>query len=149
MKLLLTFGIVFFVNDCFAQPHNSPEFYFKAKRKKIAVIMKAADFRPNEVIADVGAGEGWFDAALGVHVDSLHFNLEELDSASIKNGKLKEAITAYSKIKARPITCTYIQTVGSKKSTKLPSDSFDKVLLIDSYHHLDFRDEMIADIKRI
>jgi len=148
MKLQFILGVIFTANS-FAQTNHSPERYIKYKQKKIDVILLAAGFKANDVVADVGSGNGWFDVALGIKTDSVNFYLEEIDSSYIKDGRLNEAVVAYSKIKTKPITCTYHQTVGSEKGTNLPSDYFDKVLLIDCFHHLAFRNEMIADIKRI
>ena len=149
MKLYWASLILIFAIDGWAQPRNSPEFFLKVKRKKIEVIRQAADFHPNETIADVGAGGGWLDVAFGIYYDSLHFYLEEVDSTFIKNNKLQEAITAYSKIRNSPFSCSYVQTEGNEKSTQLPENHFDKVLLIDAFHHLDFRDDMLADLHRI
>lgn len=113
------------------------------------MILKAADFQSGEHIADVGSGNGWFDAAIGIFEDSLSFVLEEIDSSFIKNGRLKEALLEYAKIKGRTITCSYNRAIGTEKSTNLPVSSFDKVLLIDTYHHFRYQDEMIKDIFRI
>ena len=150
MKPVLFFGAIIFATGVFAQRvHNSSDVYLKGKKKKIEVVLQAADFRPNDVIVDIGSGEGWFDVALGIHADSLHFYLEDIDSSFIKSGKLQEAITSFSKFRTAPMTCTYVQNVGSNKSTNLPGGHFDKVLLIDTFHHLNFRDEMIAEMQRI
>jgi SAM-dependent methyltransferase len=148
MKLSFVVAVIFVTNN-FAQPNLSPERYIKYKQKKIDVILLAADFRAKDVVADVGSGNGWFDVALGIKTDSVDFYLEEIDSSFIKEGRLNEAVSAYSKIKTRPITCTYSQTIGTEKSTRLPTEYFDKVLLIDCFHHLTFRTEMLADLKRI
>src|SRR6267154_1364263 len=118
MKSMLFFSAIIFATSSFAQRSNNfPDLYLAGKKKKIGIVLKAADFRPNEIVADIGSGEGWFDVALGIQADSLHFYLEDIDSSFIKSGKLQEAITSYSKLRTTPMTCTYIQTIGSKKST--------------------------------
>ena len=150
MKPILFFCTAIFITSTFAQrTSNFPDAYLTGKKKKIGIVLKAADFRPGDVVADIGSGEGLFDAALGIHTDSLHFFLEDIDSTLIKGGKLQEAITSFSKFRATPVNCTYHQSVGSNKTTGLSGNYFDKVLLIDTFHHLNFRDEMIDEMKRI
>jgi ubiquinone/menaquinone biosynthesis C-methylase UbiE len=130
--------VILLGGECLAQRDDAPEFYLRTKKKKIAVIL-----------ADIGSGEGWLDAAFGIYKDSLRFYLQDIDSAYIKKGRLSEALKSYSHIKGKSITCRYVQAVGTEKNTNLPSSYFDKVLLIDTYHHFSFPDEMITDLKRI
>ncbi|HTH56819.1 MAG TPA: methyltransferase domain-containing protein [Cyclobacteriaceae bacterium] len=113
------------------------------------VILRAADFQKHDVVADVGSGEGWLDAGLGVYVDSVQFYLEDIDSSLMKSKKLTEALTAYVSLKGKPISSVYRRAVGTEKSTGLPENTFDKVLLIDSFHHFTFTEEMLADLFRI
>lgn len=132
-----------------AQRHDNPTHYLKSAERKLQVLLKSTDFKPGEQIADIGAGNGWFDAAIGIYKDSLTFTLEEIDSSFVKRSRLGEALLAYANIKGRPITCIYSQAIGTEKSTLLPTGKFDKVIMIDTYHHLAYREEMIDDIYRI
>jgi ubiquinone/menaquinone biosynthesis C-methylase UbiE len=149
MKLQLLICLLFFAGSLQAQRKNTPEAYFKIKRKKVDVILRAARIEKHDVVADVGSGEGWLDAAFGVYVDSVQFYLEDIDSSLMTNKKLTEALTAYSNLRGKPISSVYRRATGSDKSTGLPVNTFDKVLLIDSFHHFTFRDEMLADLFRI
>jgi hypothetical protein len=129
-----------------SQKNDNPEFFLRTHQKKIKVITGAAQFKSGEWVADIGAGGGWLDAALGIHTDSLHFTLEEIDSSFFRESRLHEALTIYETVRARPITSSYQWAIGSEKSTGLPGGKFDKVLLIDTYHHIEFRDDMIGDM---
>jgi SAM-dependent methyltransferase len=132
-----------------AQKDRGPEFFYRSLKKRLAVINRAADFHVGDTIADIGAGAGWVDAALGVDNDSLTFYLEDIDSTHLKEGELEQALKVYRKIRGRPFSCEYVQAVGREDNTTLPTDTFDKVLLIDTYHHLEHTNEMIRDIHRI
>jgi len=134
---------------CAAQRNDNPEFFLSTQRKRLAVIAEAAGFHPGDTIVDVGSGTGWFDAAFGVSHDSLTFYLEDVDSTNITNGKLQKALASYAQVRGRPITSRYTQIAGGEKSTYLPDTFCHKVLLIDTYHHLDYRDEMIQEMRRI
>lgn len=149
MRTLLSFILALAALQSQAQRHDNPTHYLKSAERKLRIFLKPADFREGEQVADVGAGNGWFDAAIGIYEDSLTFTLEEIDSSFIKRNRLGEALLAYASIKGSPITSTYTQTIGTEKSTLLPTGKFDKVIMIDTYHHLANRDEMIDDIYRI
>src|SRR5258708_5205438 len=149
MKFFLASIILLFASQCLAQSKQSPEIFLKEKQKRIDMILPAADFHPDEVIAGVGAGEGWMDAGIALYRNDLNFYLEDIDSAFIKEKKLQEAVDAYAKIKGASLSCSFSQAVGNEKSTLLPEDYFDKVLLIDTFHHLDWRNDLIADLHRI
>ena len=150
MKVFLAFSLtLFFLIPALAQRDGDPATYLKTSKKKVSVILKAGNFKPGEHVADIGAGIGWLDAAIGIYEDSLTFYLEEIDSSTIKNSRLQEAINEFVKVRGKPFTCTYSQVMGTYKSTNLPDTLFDKVLLVDTYHHLSHRDEMIKDINRI
>ena len=148
-KLLILFVSIFFLSEAVAQKNDNPAFFLKTNKKKIEIIVEAAKFYPGESVADIGAGLGWVDAALGIYQDSLNFSLEDIDSSFQVKSRLQEALTEYSKERERPITCSYTYVIGTEQSTLLPDTTFDKVLLIDTYHHLKYRDEMISDIFRI
>ena len=38
--------------------------------------------------------------------------------------------------------------LGNERSTLLPENSFDKILIINSFHEFTFKAEMLADIKK-
>jgi ubiquinone/menaquinone biosynthesis C-methylase UbiE len=150
MKHALIYSLVFLVATTgLAQRNDSPEFYLRMNRKKIDVLLRAADFQPQDTIADIGASEGWLDVAFGIYKDSLHFYLENIDSTNIKNERLEKTIKDFAQVKGSQITCHYTFSFGSEKNTDLPSNYFNKVLLVDTYHHFSFRKEMLTDIKRI
>lgn len=125
---------------------DNPEFYLSTAKKKLDVILKAAQFSPGEQIADIGTGNGWVAAGLAIYTDSLSYTLEDIDSSFIKNGRFVEALVVAEKIKGAPITNTFTWVIGTAKNTNLPKSSFNKVLLIDTYHHIEHRSEMIRDL---
>ena len=63
--------------------------------------------------------------------------------------QLERVKKVYSKIKGDKITNHFHLTVGNEKSTNLPNDKFDKVILNMVLHHFTFQTEMLADIKKI
>lgn len=46
------------------------------------------------------------------------------------------------------MTSNYRMILGNEKSTSLPENLFDKILIINSFHEFTFVTEMLADIKK-
>lgn len=46
------------------------------------------------------------------------------------------------------MTSNYKMILGDEKSTSLPENSFDKILIINSFHEFTFVTEMLTDIKK-
>ena len=46
------------------------------------------------------------------------------------------------------MTSDYKMIIGDERSTSLPENTFDKILIINSFHEFTFRAEMLADIKK-
>jgi ubiquinone/menaquinone biosynthesis C-methylase UbiE len=72
-----------------------------------------------------------------------------LDSSNLRTERLKEALDIYEQVKGKPITCSYTPLVGTPSGTNLPDNFCNKILLMDTYHHLVYRDPMIRDMARI
>ncbi len=126
-----------------------PAYFLKKNGKFIHVLVREANFQTRDIIADVGAGDGLFDAGISIFTDSLIFYMEDIDSNAFNQNKFDRAIQFYSSVKKRRITNSFIPSLGKEKSTELQPGIFDKVLIIDTYHHFSYRDEMIHDINRI
>jgi ubiquinone/menaquinone biosynthesis C-methylase UbiE len=143
MNKLIVVIYLFILSDlCFAQNEGDVEFYLRTSKKKIAIVLEASEFKPKDKVADVGCGEGF-------NQDSLNFYLQDIDSTRLRKEKFCVDLKAFSKAKGRETTCSYTPIIGSEKSTRLPTDYFDKVLLIDIFHHLSEPDHILSDLKRI
>jgi len=46
------------------------------------------------------------------------------------------------------MTSDYKMILGDERSTSLPENTFDKILIINSFHEFTFQAEMLADIKK-
>lgn len=148
MKMFYILFILCFLSQAVAgQKNDNPAFYLSTLKKKLAVILEAGQFKAGDRVADIGAGNGWFAAALGIYIDSVTFILEDIDSVS--NAKFEEAMAAYQKKRGEEFTSTYRWVIGKEKSTTLAKASVDKILLIDTYHHIEHRQEMIRDLANI
>jgi hypothetical protein len=102
MKLSLPTFFLLFTFQLLAQPKDSPEFFLRVKRKMTSVLLRAGEFKKHDVVADIGAGDGWLDAALGVYLNSVQFSLEDIDSVHMQSDKFKSGLNAYATAKGKP-----------------------------------------------
>jgi ubiquinone/menaquinone biosynthesis C-methylase UbiE len=91
-----------------------------------AKLMKALKIKPGEVIADIGAGSGYFTFRLAKQVGpkgkvfAVDIQKEMLDI-------IRDRMKAANLENIEPI-------LGTETDPKLPADSVDMVLLVDVYH---------------
>jgi ubiquinone/menaquinone biosynthesis C-methylase UbiE len=104
------------------------------------------DIRKGNVIADVGAGDGYFTVALSLLYDSVTFFVEDISKRQLKKRKIKKYLNHFTKLKGGPQTNTYNITLGTYTSTNLPGKSFDKIIMMASFHEFSNMNEMVSDI---
>jgi SAM-dependent methyltransferase len=105
------------------------------------------DFRPGQTVASIGAQCCHWEAAYAACTDSISFYLEDIDTFYFKKKQADFAWNYYAGLRGRPMTCDYKMVIGNEKSTFLPEHSFDKIIIINSFHEFTFPAEMLADIK--
>ncbi len=107
------------------------------------------DLQKGQIVASIGAKNGWFEAAASIYHDSLTFYLEDIDAECLNKPNVEATIALYAKIKKQPIRNRFDMVVGTDSTTKLPTQLFDRVLLNNTYHHFSKKVQMMADVKRI
>lgn len=105
------------------------------------------NFHPGQTVASIGAQCGHFEAAYAATTDSVRFYLEDIDTTYFNQRQLNFAWHYYDSLRGRPMTCPYTMIIGTEKSTLLPENSFDKIIIINSFHEFTYQDEMLAGIK--
>lgn len=105
------------------------------------------DFHPNEIIADIGAGRGKIEVALNILYDSLTIYTEDIDS--IRLMKIPHAIAYSEKFRSSPSHNSIIPILGTYTKTTLPPNTFDKIIVRETFHHFSQPDSMLNDIYRI
>lgn len=110
----------------------------REEEEDITTLINNMKIRPNDAIADIGAGSGY-------HV----FKMAPL----AKNGlvyavDIQPEMLEVIQLKKRSNRAANVKTVlGSEKSINLPKSSLDKILLVDVYHEFSYPVEMIESIK--
>lgn len=103
-------------------------------------LLKALKVQPGQVIADVGAGSGYYTFALakltGPKGKVLAVDIQQEMLDIIKR-----------RMKANKIT-NVVPVMGTEKDPKLPDNGVDLILMVDVYHEFDFPFEMTEAMVR-
>lgn len=157
--LLLT---IIFCGQCFSQDIYENEIslltkkcggiYFPNKRiisDSWGSSLSFFDIKEGEKIADIGSKSMTFVAILSVFSEKATFYCEDIDSVCTTQEQVDKVVKYYSRIKGIPISNNIIPVIGNEKTTTLPTDFFDKVIIDNSLHEFSNKEDMLKDIFRI
>lgn len=118
--------------------------YFESKKE----VVEFFDFKKGDIVADIGAGEGKYEGAFSLLFDSINYFVQDIDKNILTQEKLNKVVKYYSSLTGLPQTNKFQLCIGTEKSTNLPDSTFDKIIMLSSFHEFSFMDEMIADISK-
>lgn len=148
--ILFSLALLLFSNDVVAQKEPRTErdldVFWGAKQAKASKIARKLNFRPGDIIADIGTGSGWLAAAISMFADSVTFVLEDIDSTAFRQSLFDSALYHFSRKAGKLPLNSFTYAAGTECSSGLNKGTFNKVLLIDTYHHFTCTDKMLADI---
>ena len=101
--------------------------------------IEAIDVAPNAVIADIGAGTGYYSFRLAKKVPkgkvyAVDIQDEMIDMLKQKKAQIKDSVVEVVK--------------SSVKSLNLPDNSVDLAIMVDVYHELEYPQEMLQALKK-
>lgn len=110
----------------------------REKEESTSRLLQNIDIRPDDVIADIGAGSGYHvfkmaDMAKQGLIYAVDIQPEMLEA--MRERQKQEEVGNIELVK------------GTEKSVNLPENSVDKALMVDVYHEFNFPVEMIASIQ--
>jgi len=103
------------------------------------LLLKELQLKPTDVVADIGAGTGFFSFQLAKKVPRgqvLAVDIQPEMLAAINQGKAKRNVS------------NVLPVLGTTTNPHLPVDSVDLVLIVDAYHEFDHPREMARAIRR-
>ena len=110
----------------------------REKEENVSKLIKNMRIKPNDVIADIGAGSGYHAfrmASLAPNGLVYAVDIQTEMLMAIENKKTFSEISNVETI------------LGTEKSVQLPKNSVDKILMVDVYHEFSFPLEMIFSMK--
>lgn len=154
MKIIATISLLLLLLQADAQKMHKIEghcgYYYKSMEDLYRQKQSELDFYrflPGQTIASVGAQCGNWEAAFAATTDSIRFYLEDIDTSLFNERQISFIWHYYDSLRGRPMTCNYMMITGTEESTLLPENTFDKIIIINSFHEFTKKDEMLIDIK--
>lgn len=102
-------------------------------------LIRQLNLRPGSKVADVGCHEGYMTIKLGTVVGQAG-KVYAVDVEQSKLDKLQAILTKRSILNVEPIK-------GEYDNPRLPVNSLDGVIILDTYHEMDDHDEILQHIK--
>ena len=100
-------------------------------------VVDAMQLKPTDVVADIGAGTGYFSIRIARKVPQGQVIGEDIQPEMID--LMKENVAKAGLANVHPL-------LGTTEDPRLPPGSVDKVLLVDAYHEFDMPREMMLGI---
>lgn len=123
--------------------------FWKSRKAKAKIIAETSGFSAGDTIADIGTADGWFAAAVSAFTDSLTFYLEDIDSSAWDQEGFLQAVRYFSAMNNASPSHQYRYVRGTEKKTGLAPNKYNKVLIVDTYHHFTHRYEMLSDARSL
>ena len=109
----------------------------REQEERTDLLLKALDLKPTDVVADIGAGTGFFTFVMAPEVPKgkvLAVDIQPEMIEYLNEGKAKRKIS-----NVQPV-------LGTESDPKLPASSVDLAILIDAYHEFSYPREMMSRI---
>ena len=110
----------------------------REKEENISKLIKNMRIKPNDVIADIGAGSGYHAFRMASLAPNGLVYAVDIQTEMLMAIENKKTFSEISNIET---------ILGTEKSVFLPKNSVDKILMVDVYHEFSFPVEMIASMK--
>jgi hypothetical protein len=107
------------------------------------------NLQPKETIASIGASSGVWEIWFASQVEDLTFYLQDIDPLNCNQEEINEGIAYFEKLVGKKNTGKFIPIIGTQTATNLPQKTFDKILIINSFHEFDTPVLILQDIHKI
>jgi SAM-dependent methyltransferase len=104
-------------------------------------------FKKGEIIADIGAGNGYLEGILSNFNDSLTFFIQDIDTSVCNQRAVDKVVDFYKGLSKRPFSCRFFVINGSDIESNLPDKTFDKILILYTYQYFKYPDIFMTDLK--
>ncbi len=110
----------------------------RAQEEGTAILLRELKLKPTDVVADIGAGTGFFTFRLSPLVPQGRVLAVDIQA---------EMLTALRENKARLGATNVVPVRGTTENPNLPAGQVDLVLIVDAYHEFDHPREMARAIR--
>jgi SAM-dependent methyltransferase len=106
------------------------------------------NFKNGQIIADIGAGNGYLEGMLSLFFDSLIFYIQDIDTSICNQPAVNNVADFYKNLKKGPFNNKFIAVNGTDSSTNLPDNICDKIFMINTYQYIKKPKAFILDVKK-
>lgn len=111
----------------------------RTAEENTALAIKKLPISKNSVVADVGAGSGFYTFRIA----------EKVPEGKVYAVEIQENAIKYLQQKSKSLNLNNVEVVkGSAQQTGLPPGSIDLLIMVDVYHELEFPDAYLRSIKK-
>lgn len=111
----------------------------REREERPDLVIQAMDLRPGQVVADLGAGSGYFTFRLAAQVGN---------SGKVLGVDIQDAMLATIRHRAAAMGVTNVEEIkGTDTDPKLPANGVDQVLMVDVYHELAYPYEVMTNVR--
>ena len=111
----------------------------RPEEENTALAIKNLPVNKTSVVADIGAGSGYYTFRIAEVVPEGKVYAVEIQEEAIK----------YLKARSKELGFDNVETIrGSERSPNLPSNSIDLAIMVDVYHELLYPQEVLQEIKK-
>ena len=112
----------------------------REKEERTDLLVKELKLRPGMVVADIGAGTGYFSRRMAAGVGPSG----KVYAVDVQ----PEMLRLLEALARRPALAHIVPVLGAVDDVKLPQGSVDLAIMVDVYHELEFPHEVVRSILR-
>jgi len=154
ISLLLLIPVVVFAQDpakssqhVMHSLHNDPKAYIAALEdpnrenyQKPNDVLDALALKPGEVVADIGAGSGYF---------TVRFSNALKESGKVYAVDVSQDMIDYMNRRFQETNARNVTTVmAAADDPRLPDASVDRIFICDTWHHIENRPQYLARLRK-
>ena len=118
------------------------------KQKLASHCLDSINFKKGDIIADIGAGNGYLEGMLSLFFDSLTFYIQDIDTSICNQLAVNKVVDFYKSLMKKPFTNKFIVVNGTDSTSNLPDSICDKILMLNTYQYIKKPKALILDIKK-
>lgn len=104
--------------------------------------------KPGAKIASVGCGGGLWEVVWSFDLENVAITLQDINTEILNYAELKNTIQYFEKLNNKPTSSSFNIVIGKENQTNLPSNHFDKILLINSLHEFEHQKMMLKQCQK-
>ena len=110
----------------------------REQEESISLALENLPISSNSVVADIGAGSGYYTFRIAPKVPEGKIYAVEIQDEAIQYLQNRTKELGFSNV---------IPILGAEQTPNLPANSIDLVIMVDVYHELEYPQEMLIAIK--